>query len=811
MATTSNQPMKHGIKWIAVTAICALTGSCGWFGGDESARLAAAAGENWKMLGRFCMDCHNASEYTANLAFDRMSPEEVADHPEIFEKVIRKLRGGLMPPPGEPRPDEDTLYTFVTWLENTIDAAAEPYSPHVALHRLNRKEYANAIRDLLALEVDAIDLLPQDDRFAGFDNIADALQVSPSFIEQYIAAARSVAVQAIGQPAARPSSQTYEAKPRTQFNHIDGLPLGTRGGILAEHYFPSDGEYEINIANMARALWVDNMQFRNTLVVTLDSQPIYTTTIGGEEDLKAVDQLQDPAIDAINARLKNIRFAATAGPHKVGVAFIRRNAAESEERLQAFIAGGGQSNVFRVGSFQIAGPYSPTGVSPTPSREKIFTCYPSREQDQLPCAEEILSSIGTRAFRRPLKETDMSDILRYYETGLERGGFEEGIRSALTSILASPYFLYRTELNQQDVITGDLEFASRLSFFLWNSIPDDELRGLAIRGELSDETVRRQQVERMLADPRAETLGSNFAFQWLDFGRLDEVAPDPVIFPYASGRADPRDDYVTEATMFVNSIFQADRSVTDLMTARHTYLNERLALLYGITNVKGDRFRRVELEDSVRWGLLGKGAVLMGSSYPNRTSPVLRGAYLLEHILGAPPTPPPLNVPAFPEKDVGTLQARTVREIMAQHRTNPVCASCHDVIDSLGFTLENFDGVGVWRDKDRFAGEIIDATGSLTNGTVLTGPDSLRNELMTRPEQFVQTFTEQLFTYALGRVLEYSDMPTVRKIVRDSAQDDYRFSSIIMGIVESDQFRAVSAVDDSDKDAQELTAQNLEE
>jgi hypothetical protein len=502
----------------------------------------------------------------------------------------------------------------------------------------------------------------------------------------------------------------------------------------------------------------------------------------------------------------------------VGVAFVYRNSAESDERLQEFIAGGGQSNVFRVSSLQISGPYNPAGVSSTPSRERVFSCYPQQPNDELPCAEDIISTIGARAFRRPLSEADMRDVLAYFEIGQRNGGFEEGIRSALTSIMVSPYFLYRAETPPQQLPgadrmhrLSDLELASKLSFFLWNSIPDDELRNLAARGELSDESVRRQQVMRMLADPRAETLGSNFAFQWLHLGRLDEVAPDPIIFPYASGSADPRDDFVSELAMFASSIFSGDRSVTDLMTANHTYINERLALLYGIRNVKGDQFRRVELEDSTRWGLLGKGAVLMGSSYPNRTSPVLRGAFVLEYIIGTPPTPPPLNVAAFPENDVGTVQAKTVREIMAQHRSNPVCASCHDVMDSLGFALENFDGVGAWRDKDRFADEAIDASGELSDGTQLNGPDSLRDTLMRRPDQFVQTFTERLFTYALGRIVDYRDMPTVRRIVRDAARDDYRFSSIVWGIVESEQFQLRQAVvGDSESAAPELTASNVQ-
>jgi hypothetical protein len=797
---------------LAIAAVAVLAGGA-YFLVQRAA--GPTAHEQWAMLDRYCVECHNDAEFTGDVTFESLRPENIGAHAETFEMAVRKLRGHMMPPPGEPRPDDEVLYSFISWLENSLDTAAglEHLSDEVVLHRLNRKEYANTIRDLLALDIDAAALLPQDDKAEGFDNIATALQVSPSFIEQYVIAARTVALQAVGRPDPRPGGTTYEAGPGTQLTHVKGLPLGTRGGILAEHFFPADGEYVIDIGNMVTHIWGNGMEFENPVVVTLDGELIYETVVGGEEDMKAYDQIQDGALDAVNARLKGIRFTATAGPHKVGVAFRHRTFAESDDRLQMFVPGGGQDRLYRVSSFQIMGPFNPTGLSQTPSRARIFSCHPDAGADPQLCAEEIITSIGARAYRRPLSETDLTELLEYYRDGLENGGFEEGIRSAITGILASPYFLYRGERIPQNLkpaepyAIDDLELASRLSFFLWNSIPDDELLDLAVRGELGQTAVIEAQVERMLADPRAATLGSNFVYQWLDLQRLDEVVPDRAVFPYASGSGDPRPDFLTEVALFANSIFDEDRSVVDLMTARHTYVNERVALHYGINSVKGDRFQRVELEQSARWGLLGKGAILMAAAYPNRTSPVLRGAFVLKHIAGAPPATPPDDVPALDEADLGTPKARTVRELIADHRKNPVCSSCHAVMDPLGFALENFDATGAWRDRDRYAGTVIDASGELPDGTAIDGPDDLREALIARPEQFVQTFTHGLLTYALGRTLEYFDMPTVRKIVRDAAADDYRFSSIVRGVVNSEQFR-MRRVPEPEPPTTQVTAQN---
>ena len=477
------------------------------------------------------------------------------------------------------------------------------------------------------------------------------------------------------------------------------------------------------------------------------------------------------------------------------MAFRRRTFAESDDVQQMFAKGGGQDRQYRINSFQLQGPFDAKGIGSTPSRDRIFTCAPENADAQERCARQIITSLATRAYRRSVSAEDVNELLLYYREGLKDGGFEGGIRSAITGILASPFFLYRGERVPNGLRAGDsysisdIELASKLSFFLWNTIPDEELLKLGIDGKLTDPATLDRQVKRMLADPRSVTLASNFIHQWLDMKRLDEIVPDSAVFPYASGRSDPRDDYRTELTLFADSLFREDRSVIDLLRAKHTYVNERLALHYGITDVKGDRFRRVELEQSARWGLLGKGAVLMAAAYPNRTSPVLRGAFILKHIQGVPPANPPMDVPTLDEKDIGTTKALTVREMIAKHRANPTCASCHAVMDPLGLALENFDATGMWRDRDRYAGVAIDASGELPDGTPIKGPDDLRHALLRRPDQFAQTFTEGLLTYATGRKLEHYDMPTVRRIVRGAAASDYRFSVLVQSVVRSEQFR----------------------
>jgi mono/diheme cytochrome c family protein len=743
---------------------------------------------------QYCATCHNDRMKAAGVSFEGLTPEAIGQHPDVFEKAVRKLRGRVMPPPNARQPDQAAVDSLVSWLEDSLDRSAAAGPSHlpddVFLHRLNRKEYANAVRDLLAVDFNSAEVLPADDVAEGFDNIASALQVSPSFIEQYVIAARAVAVKALGKADSRPGGWTFRAGPGTQLTHVPGLPLGTRGGILGKIDLPADGEYSVTIADIVTHIWGNGMEFANPLVVTLDNKIVYETSIGGEEDMKQYDQVQSGALDRVNARLKNIRFAATAGPHRIGVTFKRRTFAESDDEQQIFSPGGGQDRLYRVSSFQVQGPFNAKGLSSTPSRDRIFTC---REQTAA-CARTIVTTLAKRAYRRSVTADDVNELMLYYEEGSNEG-FEPGIRNAITGLLASPFFLYRGEHVPSGLRPGqtyaisDLELASKLSFFLWNSIPDDELLQAAIDGRLREPSMLDRQVRRMLADSRSITLANNFVPQWLDMKRLDEIVPDQAVFPYASGRSDPREDFRTELTLFSDSIFRDDRSVVDLLRAKHTFLNERVALQYGITDVKGDRFRRVELQQSARWGLLGKGAVLMAAAYPNRTSPVLRGKFILEHLEGVPPAIPPQGVPTLDEKDIGTTKALTMRDMMAKHRANPTCASCHAVMDPLGIALENFDATGRWRDRDRYAGVPIDSSGKLPDGTPVNSPDDVRNALLRRPEQFAQTFTEGLLTYATGRKLEPWDIPTVRRIVRGAATNDYRFSTIVLSVVHSDQFR----------------------
>jgi mono/diheme cytochrome c family protein len=748
---------------------------------------------------QYCAGCHSDKAKMGGISFQGITAESIAKDPELFEKAVRKLRGRVMPPPGAKQPDGKTVDSLVAFLEDSLDKLPNPQ--HVTdsqvLHRLNRKEYENAIHDLLLVDVNGADLLPPDDSAQGFDNIASALQVSPSFIEQYVHAAHNVALAALGKRDTRPQGWTFRASSGSQLTHVPGLPLGTRGGILAKVDLPADGQYKINIADMANHIWGNGMEYENPLVVTVDNKIVYQTVIGGEEDMKLYDQVQSGALDRVNARLKNIKFEATAGPHNIAVTFRRQSFAESDDQLQIFAPGGGQDRSYRVSSFQLLGPFDVTGLSSTPSRDRIFTCNPDKDKTKSPeaCAKQIFATLAKRAYRRPVTNEDLAELMQYYADGAKDGGFESGIQSGITGMLASPFFLYRGERVPAGLAPGekyaitDLELASKLSFFLWNSIPDDELLDLAGKNKLADPVTLNQQVRHMLADPRSKTLASDFVFQWLDMNKLNEIVPDRDVFPYASGLMDPRQDFRTELTLFSDSLFREDRSVVDLLRANFTYVNERLALHYGLTDVKGDEFRRVELKDSARWGLMGKGAVLMAAAYPNRTSPVLRGKFILSYIEGVPPPNPPPNVPTLNDKDIGTTKALTVRELMAKHRANATCASCHSIMDPLGFALENFDAVGMWRDKDRFANTAIDSAGELPDGTKINGPDDLRNALLRRPEQFVQTFVEALLTYSMGRTREYYDMPAVRKIVRDTRAKDYKFSAIIQAVVNTDQFK----------------------
>jgi len=752
--------------------------------------------DHWAFLDQYCMDCHNLDDYSGGLAFDLMDQNSILDDAQTWEKVVRKLRGRMMPPPGQEKPQNSHVDSFVAWLEDNLDQSGESISAgEKLLHRLNRTEYANAIRELLALEIDAGDFLPVDGAEDGFDNIATALQVSPTFIDQYLGAARVISEQAVGSADARPSGTPYTFSPNGQQFHVDALPLGSRGGAVVEHYFPSDGDYLLNIGSLATGLAIRTMEFRQTIVATLDGEPFFSMDIGGPEQAQQLDQQQSLAVDALNNSLRNIPLTTTAGPHKVAVFFLHRSHTESDSPLQQMTPRHGQDAIPVLRQFEIYGPVNATGLSSTPSRKKIFSCHPARDSEESSCARQIITTKANEAFRGLLSDEDMVQLMKMYESGFSEGGFEKGIAFALSGILAHPKFLYRLEPVPQSLPPGtsyelsSTELASRLSFFLWSSIPDTLLLEIAAGDGLRDPAVLQAQVIRMLQDPRAKNLSENFGYQWLGLAELENITPDSQLFRDVDSNI--REDLTREALLFLDSIFSEDRSVLDLLTAEHTFLNENLALHYGLNNIRGADFRRVTLEDERRWGLLGKGGVLMVSSYPNRTSPVLRGQWLLENIMGTPPAAPPPDVEGFVEIEPGQ-EFTTVRERLEMHRANPSCNGCHGVIDPLGFALENFDATGRWRETDRFARTPIDSSGILADGTEVSGPVELRHAILARPAQFVQTFTEKLMTFGLGRRLDYRDMPAIRRIVRESAQENYRLSSLVLGIVSSEQFRMKS-------------------
>jgi mono/diheme cytochrome c family protein len=775
------------------------------------------------LVDRYCLGCHSDRVRSGGLALSELNLDAVDQHAEIAEKVIRKLRGGLMPPAGARRPDGQAVAELVSWLENEIDTRVADRKPgRVPLRRLNRREYAYAIRDLLGFDIDAAKLLPHDNVKGHFDNDAAALQVSPSFVDQYISAARAVALEAVGNPKAPAVTTTYgdpanmvislppDGGPGTgrQQHHIEGMPFGTRGGFIVEHNFPADGEYELTIGDMALAREVPRMEFENTVIALLDGKEFYRTKIGGEADHKAIDQRLDPAVEEINGRLRKIRFRATAGQHKLAVTFLHRSFAESDERTRTIALEGGQERIQAAHALEIRGPLSVTGMSASLSRAKIFICQPASarasagqaavtDSSESACAQKIVANLARRAFRRPVTDRDLNPLMAFYKSARAVAGFEGGVRDALSAILASPHFLYRAESGDAAGGTrtlSDLELASRLSFFLWSSLPDEELLKLATESRLSKPDILAGQVSRMLADPRAMSLSDDFAFQWLHVAKLDEITPDRGQFPHASGLLDPRAMLKQELRLFIDSVLRSDRSVLELLTADYTFLNERLAMHYGIETVKGSDFRRVTLDNNARHGLLGKGAILMLTAYPNRTSPVLRGAWILDRLLGTPPSDPPLEVPSLPENKRGQ-PARTLRARLEQHREKATCFACHGVMDPLGLALENFNAVGQFRANDPDTLTPIDSTGQLPDGTTITGPEDLRRALVGRPDhQFVQAFTENLLTYALGRSLDYRDMPTVRRIVRQAAGDEYRFKSIVLGVISSDAFRKREAV-----------------
>ncbi|HEX3838830.1 MAG TPA: DUF1592 domain-containing protein [Steroidobacteraceae bacterium] len=759
---------------------------------------------DWHMLQTYCVKCHNSEDWAGGVAFDTMSAAAAGDDAQIWEEAIVKLHGGLMPPPGKPQPDQAARAAFAQAAEQFLDqyAAAHPNPGHMVLHRLNRNEYANAIADLLGVSVDPNALLPRDDKSGNFDNIAEVLKVSPTFLDQYFSAARQVTVTAIGNPHARTQDNFFNGPPEPQeyqYMHVDGLPLGTRGGMLFSHTFPADGEYRFTINGLVGAGYLWGELDPNTLIITVDGKRVFENKLGGPKDLDAVDLQQAAGLTMINDRFKNVPVNIRAGEHRIGITFVQTSAAESNEILHAFVpvAGMGQpvngnSTGPRLANVEIKGPMVAQGVSETPSRRKIFSCYPQTAAQEAPCAREILATIARRAFRRPLTDSDLKGALDFYAQGRKEGGsFDAGIQKGLLAILVSPKFLFRMHEPPPGTVPGkpfpisDIDLASRLSFFLWAGPPDDELIKVAAAGALHEPAVLDAQVRRMLKDPRSHTLVTDFAFEWLNVHGLELVDPDTNLFPDYT--KDLETAFETEIELFVGNVFDSDSSVVDLLTSNRTYLNERLALHYHIPNVRGGEFRAVTVPD-YRRGLLGKGAVLMATSYANRTSVVLRGAYVLDKFLGTPPQAPPPGVPAFAESQEGTDQL-TVRARMEAHRAQPSCNACHAIIDPIGLALENFNALGQWRDKDIDAGTPIDASGKLADGTVVNGVNALRNHMVSHASQFVETFTANLMSYGLGRGLEYYDIPTVRGIVRDTAKDHYRFSSLVLAIVNSEAFR----------------------
>ena len=758
---------------------------------------AGAAVDGQALVDRYCVTCHNDRLETGGFSFGPLDVADVAAHPEAWEKVVRKLRAGAMPPRPRPRPDRETYDGFRAWIEGELDAAAaaDPNPGRTeTFHRLSRTEYRNAVRDLLALDVSVDDLLPADDTSYGFDNIAGVLGVSPTLMERYLSAARKISRLAVASPVPSPTAETFRiASDLGQDRRMERLPFGTRGGMVLDYNFPEDAEYVFEILPDG-PLRIEP----HDLEVTIDGERIALLTVGKAPDPDDPRGLYTPQIETLE-----VRTPVTAGPHEVGVAFLRKTSAEPEGIRKLYLRpftgeGSGGDSRFQpyVESLTIAGPYESSGARPvegTPSRDRIFTCRPgagATAEEETACAREILSTIARRAYRRPVTDEDVERILVFYDRGRAGGSFDSGIEMALRRLLVSPEFLFRVERDPEGVEAGesyrvsDLELASRLSFFLWSSVPDDELLDVAERRELSVPAIFEAQVERMLADPRSEALVGNFAGQWLTLRNAAAVQPDEDEFPdFGEGL---RQGFRRETELLFFSVLREGRSALDLLDADYTFVDERLARHYGIPNVRGSHFRRVALEDGARGGLLGHGSILTVTSYANRTSPVNRGKWVLENILGTPPPPPPPDVPDLETAEGG--QALSMREAMEQHRANPVCASCHRLMDPLGLALENFDAIGRWRDRSETRGS-INATGELPDGTPFDGPAGLKDALLRHPERFVTTVTEKLMTYALGRGVEYYDAPAVRAIVRDAAGDGYRLSSLVKGVVRSAPFQ----------------------
>jgi mono/diheme cytochrome c family protein len=784
---------------------------------------ASAASDVQKTVATYCVTCHNDRLKTGGLTLERPDLAHVAAHADVWEKVIRKVRTGMMPPAGVPRPSAAERDALLASLAGTLDEAARltPDPGRPLLHRLNRAEYANAIRDVLALNIDAASLLPPDDSSAGFDNNADVLGVSPVLLESYLTAAERITALALGDREIPPAGEIYRVRQdESQDRHIPGLPLGTVGGLLIDTTLPLDGEYQFRVTLFRTNLGtMRGLEYEHQLEISVDGERVHLAAFGGDREIVASSDNPTTTGDAVDGRF-TARVRLTAGPHKIGVAFLEKTQALNTRRLQNYVRSSSDTIDFsgypHIDEVILTGPFNPTGVAQTPSRQRLFVCQPASAKDpaksrrspvesdpsEVGCARQILSTVARRAYRADVSERDLATLMDFFRQGRRDGGsFDSGIDLALRRVLASPKFIFRTEQDPAGVPAGaayrvsDVDLASRLSFFLWSSIPDDELldaaSGGTLRRTLRGPATLERQVRRMLADRKAESLIDNFLGQWLQLRNLKGKQPNSHEFPDFDDNL--RQALHTEMELFFASIIREDRSVLDLMNADYTFLNERLARHYGVPHVYGSHFRRVTLPDETRKGLLGKGAVLLVTSHPHRTSPVVRGKWVLENILGAPPPPPPDVVPPF-EEETEAARPKSVRERLEVHRRNPACAGCHRMIDPAGLALENFDAVGAWRTRDGGTrGTPVDASGQLVDGTKVDGVVALREALLRDPEIFVGTVTEKLLTYALGRGLTASDMPAVRAIVRDARRDDYRFSSIVLGIIRSAPFQMRSS------------------
>jgi mono/diheme cytochrome c family protein len=778
------------------------------------------------LLDTYCVGCHNSKAGAGGVALDDLSVEPTAlhQHADVWEKALRKLRGRLMPPPTSKQPSQSEIDAFASWMETELDsrsrlqAASTRAAGHVPIQRLTRTEFGAAVNDLLGIELDAESLLPAEIEVQGFDNIAAALSISPAFLDQYVAATRVAARMAVGESLPKVASAHY-AQPAThsldQVGHIDGLPLGTRGGMTFRHHFTADGEYRFTIPDLGIDLYDFAVETRHTLLILVDGREVFRQSLGGPEDLKVVDQGGAPGRAEIMKRFANIPVQVKAGTRDVAVTFIERARVASDEFV-AFLPGEDFSRGDRaprvVGGVDVVGPFNSPGVSATVSRRRVFVCTPDTNKER-ECARRIAANLARRAFRRPVTTDDVDALMPYFDRGRQDGlappkvtgapvspkpsgggRFDSGVEQMIAAVLVSPDFLFRAIRTPETVrlkpdtthALSDLELASRLSFFLWSQGPDEPLLKVATAGKLRTPQALQAEALRMLTDRRASSLVRNFALRWLDLSNLRESVPDPNLFPTFTDQL--RRDLATEVESFIASVLLEDRNVGDLLTANHSFLNERLARHYGITSIYGPQFRRVTLDDSRRWGLLGKGAVQLRTSYGDRTSPVLRGAWVLGKLMGTPPTPPPPDVDTDLSQPKGE-PPKTLRARMERHRTKPGCNQCHGVIDPIGLAMENFDAIGRWRDKDVEANAPIDAKTILPNGRPVDGAMELRDAIFGGRDLFVRSLTEKLMMYAVGRELDYDDMPQVRAIVRRAAARDYRLSAIVSGIVASEAFR----------------------